>query len=183
MLESSKESDIQGEIIRVLAIGEASLVAVGVPWLFPTKRIRRLRSKCDEGLESFLRLNLVAVKTQDLVIFQQELIDSVVGEHMPLKSVSLPAITPLERHGMNLVFFLGIFAVCYATASVFHVLPLSGWTAGGILGGLNSLCLATLSTDEHRRMSFAAALGREIDRRGGSSLGGSNNLQVCPTGG
>ena len=173
------EDHVYRTIGRALSGAEASFPNVGLPWMPPTRRVRGLQE--DGDLDDYLRVNLVEVK---LVALQEYVDDLRTAEPAAFEgALYISSPSSWERHALSLLVFVGTVVATWLVALGAEIAPLSAFMLAAIVGGGSAMAASVFSTDEFRRTSFLGALDREIERRNGQSGSGSNNLQVCPTGG
>lgn len=162
---------------RLLQTLEASSFLIGIPWLYPTKRLRALRVVLTQSAQDFLRFELVAVPTEALQSYADELQNAPYSAQSN-QSLGLLNLTGLERHGSLLflppaIGMLGFFVIETITennllASLLAVLFLF----------VTAVSTLSLSSERYRRATFYNALVREIMRRRGIDVGGGEVVGV-----
>jgi hypothetical protein len=176
---AQRSSDAYAPIGLALSRAEASFWKVGMPWLPPSGRVCKLRSKRYSSPEELLRYELVGVSTPSLITYCEDLERSFTQR---LEHFSIAKPSQLERWSLallgSILFGAGAWLVTVATAAEKTLYPF----VGALLAALSCAVLCvSLSSDSYRRESFLAILRREIARRSGESPGGSGKLQICPT--
>lgn len=164
-----------------LSCAESTYFRVGIPWLPPTARVKRLRSNEEWDLEEYLKIQLVGVKTVTLREYIDDLRRPELDAADRVFALQQPSL--FERHSFSVITFLSIIGGVVLFASSTGVSTISASTLSGICGGAAAMFASVFSTDAYRRESFAHALEHEVSRREGQGASGANNLQVCPSGG
>jgi SNF2 family DNA or RNA helicase len=166
----------QYETIRdLLGIVEASTLEVGVPFLFPTKRILKRKKIYQKPLDEFIRFSLVTAHTRTLILYRDELNDLTTGSEL------FPSISKVERYGIMLTITAIVYLILTRTLLIWFqsVLLLSlAYLISGIILGV----IVLSAGDVYRRTTFANLLSREIQRRKGTGNNNKGNkLEVCMT--
>lgn len=165
---------------EALTACEASSWRVGVPWLPPTTRVRRLPKITEGTCEDHLRYNLVGINTKVLESFCEDL-DNLAGDAKSLESLHVPSLTANERKMFILIVALIGGCVAYLLASSLSDSPLIVGLITLIAMVSAGLAAFATSTETYRRTSFSWLIEAEIRRRVGGDDPSSNKLQVCPT--
>jgi|GEM_PF-4009832 len=182
---TQQTSSIQQERIQhYQTIGQALLrieavsSRVGVPWMFPTRRVRGVQqSVSSEELAELAKQEFVTVSTSALEVYHDDL-ETLPDDIGSVELLQVKLNSRLEKYGFCalITFFfassmLAFSISLYQDPGVYILLSLLGGLVGVLLG-------LDLASDCSRRKSFAALIQREILRRQGLDGDSRNRLSI-----
>lgn len=166
--------------LTLLTLETVSL-RIGIPWLFPTRRVRALRSSfysAREQIADYLRLSLVTVTTPVLESYLEDL-EKLPDTQATEDALGIRLHSVWERFSFLLLLmigtaFVGIVSIPRLVSDLL--------TASVLLGSVMLLaCALALSVagTRARKASFVKVLCREIQRRRGLDSPGGGRLHLC----
>lgn len=169
---------------QALSSCEAGSLLVGIPVLFPSTRIKRLRKSFRGPVGDFFRQSLVTISTNALEAYDCELVERLErADDIESLGIFLPNF--IERFffvvisallGLVAVFFFYLSLV-YLFDSTLELKALWYWVLAFELGV--SYIGFGFCTDEARLESFHGMLSREILRRHGKGPGFGGTIRIA----
>lgn len=201
LIPSNSKQNIESQIETInktLLNAETSFFNIGVPIIFPTKRVREIQKSINEPLFDYLRIELQTVPTivlenylDDLLMasiscglssiedFRKEVVTSsflkkLIGEYEQndtRDSICLSINSKLEKYAMPIVLSIVAYLICY----------LFNFNKPSLVAITSFLISLTFCRDSYRLTSFAKNIRKEILRRYGSDNPNSSKLRLSLT--
>jgi hypothetical protein len=166
---------------HTISICESASIKVGIPCLFPTKKIRSLKASYYGQLEDFIRIQLVGVPTVVLESYIDDLLEHFDEDCIkPTSKLFIHSLTLLEKYGCMSLFSIFSLFLAYYTSSLYSSNNSTVILATIIVGTISVSLSILVNSEIYRATSFAMLLRDEVSRRMGSSST-QTKLRICPS--
>lgn len=154
------------EIGHTLLVAEAAVPSIGIPWIPPSTRTKKLREELTEPLKDYIRITLVTVSTSALESYADDL-ETLPRDERSANTLHIGGLSLFERYALSLLLFGGCFLLFFLSSLWVH--------AGlGVAVGLSLLTAALVAavssyvcSEESRRATFHWLIFEELMRRKG----------------
>ncbi len=161
---------------ETLSACEAASFLIGIPWLPATERVKNLRKEVDGFVEDFVRMNLVAVHTNTLESYCEDLEQSSQGKPTTT-DLGLHPLTLSERYGFTVLSGTLVFVFTFINATFLTGSVPAAFLAGLLSATIISALAFSISADKFRFHSFLWVIRKEIMRRLGINNSGISQLR------
>ena len=166
------------QIGRALLLCEQNYLQVGVPWVWGPKRFPHITlGSHKEPLKDFVKVQLVGIKTKVLYSYERDLrqlncdLESYRTLHLQDFPISVRYSPALLLLLALVVLFCPFWGMAFPDLRLAFMLSCFSATIPGLL-------VARLSSEYHRRLSFARLIATELLRRKGQGPGNKTTLPL-----
>ena len=154
------------EIGQTLRVCEACYSSVGIPWLPPTREIRRLRKLCSQSLDEFVRCSLVTVSTKHLESYLHDL-EMLPDDLASSEKLYISLDSRIDRFSFAVIFSTLSTIAAFLVGISFNLGESTSINIAALACAVLTVLSLSLCSESCRRASFHRIISDELMRRKG----------------